>query len=79
LASKNTHIGEVVEKHQLGWTVDYDDIQEISEVLTNFGDMGQENIVQIKENLHDYFVEQLHVKRESLNRLLGEVKKALEA
>lgn len=79
LASKNTHIGEVVEEHQLGWTVEYDDIQEISEVLTNFGNMGQEKRVKIKKNLHDYFVEQLYVKRESLNRLLGEVMRALEA
>jgi glycosyltransferase involved in cell wall biosynthesis len=79
LTTKDTSLGQIVESHGLGWTVDYDDIQEISEVLTNFGNMGQESIVKIKKNLHDYFVEQLYVKRESLNRLLGEVKRAMEA
>jgi len=79
LASKNTFLGEVVEKYQLGWTVHYGDIQEIIDTLTNFGKMGPEEKAEIKRNLLNYFVDQLCIKRDSLNRLLGEVKRALEA
>jgi glycosyltransferase involved in cell wall biosynthesis len=78
LATKNTYLGDVVEKYGLGWTVHYDDTQEIIDVLTNFGNMGYEEKAGIKKNLQDYFVVQLFAKRESLNRLSDEVKRALE-
>jgi hypothetical protein len=78
LVSKNTQLGQIVEKHGLGWTVHYDDIQGIIDVLTNFENMGLEDKERIKKNLHDYFLDQLFAKRESLNRLSRELKRALE-
>jgi glycosyltransferase involved in cell wall biosynthesis len=78
LASKDTYLGEIVESNKLGWTVHYADIQEIIDVLANFGSMGYEEKAEIKRNLNEYFVKQLFIKQETLNRLLCEVKRALE-
>jgi glycosyltransferase involved in cell wall biosynthesis len=77
LASKNTYLGEIVEKQRLGWTVHYDDIQGIMDVLTSCGEMELQKKSEIKENLQEYFLHQLIAKRESLNRLSNEVKRAL--
>jgi glycosyltransferase involved in cell wall biosynthesis len=78
LATKNTFLGDVVEKYGLGWTVHYDNNQEIINVLANFGNMGDREKAEIKKNLQDYFVVQLLAKRESLNTLKDEIKRALE-
>lgn len=79
LASKNTYLGEIVERFGLGWSVHYDDVKEIIGVLTKFESMQSEEKLQIKRNLQEYFVHELIGKRESLNRLSNEVKRALEA
>ena len=77
LATKNTYLGEIVEKHRLGWTVRYDDIQGIMDALTACGEMELQEKSEIKMNLQGYFEDQLFAKRESLNRLSSEVKRAL--
>jgi glycosyltransferase involved in cell wall biosynthesis len=79
LASKNTYLGEIVERYGLGWSVHYDDIQEIIGVLAKFESMQAEEKLQIKMNLQEYFAHELIEKRESLNRLSNELKKSLEA
>ena len=79
MVAKDTHLGEIVERFGLGWTVHYDDVKEIIEVLTKFENLESEEIFKIKGNLQEYFEHQLIVKKESLNRLSTEVKKALEA
>ncbi len=77
LASKNTYLGEIVEKHRLGWTVNYDDIQGIMEVLTTCEEMELREKSEIKWNLQEYFLDQLIAKRESLNRLSSDLKRAM--
>jgi len=77
LATKNTYLGEIVEKHRLGWTVYYDDIQGIMGALTSYEKMELREKSEIKKNLQDYFKDQLTAKRESLNRLSSEIKRAL--
>ena len=79
LASKNTYLGEIVERFGLGWTVHYDDVKEIIGLLTKFENLESEELLQIKRNLQEYFEHQLISKKESLSRLSAEVKKALEA
>ena len=79
LAAKNTHLGEIVERFGLGWTVHYDNVEEIIGVLTKFENSESEEMIQIKRNLQEYFEHQLISKKESLNRLFTEVKRALEA
>lgn len=79
LASKNTYLGEIVERFGLGWTVHYDDVKEIIGVLTKFENSQSEELLQIKRNLQEYFEHQLISKKESLNRLYTEIKRALDA
>lgn len=78
LASRNTYLGELVGKHRLGWTVHYDDIQGIMGALNSYKKMELREKSEIKKNLQDYFNDQLIAKRESLNKLFGEIKRALE-
>ena len=79
LAAKNTYLGEIVERFGLGWTVHYDDVKEIIGVLIKFENSESEELLQIKRNLQEYFAHELIEKRESLNRLSNELKRALEA
>ena len=79
LAAKNTYLGEIVERFGLGWTVHYDNVQEIIGVLTKFENSESEEMIRIKGNLQEYFEHRLISKKESLNRLITEVKRALEA
>lgn len=79
LAAKTTYLGEIVERFGLGWTIHYDNVEEIIGVLTKLENSESEDMTQIKRNLQEYFEYQLISKKESLNRLFTEVKRALEA
>jgi succinoglycan biosynthesis protein ExoL len=78
LASKNTYLGDIVEKYRLGWTVHFDDVPEIIDVLVKCGNLELEGRDEVKLNLQDYFASQLSMKHESLNRLSRAVTKAFE-
>lgn len=79
LAAKNTHLGEIVERFGLGWTVHYDNVQEIIGVLAKYERLESKEIFQIRRKLRQYYEHQLISKKESLIRLSTEVKRALEA
>jgi glycosyltransferase involved in cell wall biosynthesis len=78
LASKNTELGEIVQKRYLGWAVKFDDVEEISYVLKNYQNLSQLEIVRIKENLRSYYYQEKNLKEIVLKKFKGDVLAALE-
>ena len=55
LTSKDTHIGEIVQKFNLGWAVTFGDSKEFEAALDEHTSMSEANRIHIVDNLKRYF------------------------
>lgn len=78
LASKNTELGEIVQKFHLGWVVEFGSIKEISQVLKDFQNLNPLEINLVKDNLRTFYRQEKILQQSILKELKSEVLKALE-
>lgn len=79
LTSRNTQLGDVVDNHNLGWSVKHEDTKEISAVLSECKKMDRKKKLQAQRNLHDFFIKEQLEKQRVLHRLSRNLASKLEA
>ena len=70
LTSKGTHLGDTVQKFNLGWAVTYGDFDEIEGVLDEFARMSKIQRIELNNNLETFF--QAEIKKQNANILVLE-------
>jgi glycosyltransferase involved in cell wall biosynthesis len=79
LTSSNTQLGEVIEAHDLGWTIKYGDIKEISTILSECKNMDRKKKLKARRKLQDFFRKEHLEKQKVLRRLSRDLTCKLEA
>lgn len=78
ITSKGTELGDIVEKHHLGWAVNYRNGDELYELLLNISGLTKDTNMLIRESLSRYYDEERNIQSEVENKLrttiLGYVK-----
>lgn len=69
ITSKNTQLGEVVEKYKLGWCVEHNNASEISALLAKYKSLNREKKLDIQINLRNFLAKELSERRETICRL----------
>ena len=59
LTSKGTHLGGIVQKFKLGWSVTYGDSEEIAGALNDYASLPEIKRVEILENLTRFFQDEI--------------------
>lgn len=77
VASKNTYLGEVVERYRLGWAVTYDDVTELSKLLDDFSALDDSEIEKIRINLSSYYLNEELNQRVAITKLEKELSDTL--
>lgn len=78
LTSRNTHLGEIVEGHGLGWAIEYDNVTEISRILAEYRNLEHVKKTDIQENLENFSAREYLDKQETINRLSRAIARELE-
>lgn len=79
LASVNTELGEIVENFNLGFTVEYGNIKSIEVALREIGRIDFAGLQQIKDNLRDYYGNQLELHQRNWNNFFEDLKNVMES
>jgi glycosyltransferase involved in cell wall biosynthesis len=79
LTSRYTQLGDVVEDHDLGWTVKHGDTKEISAILSKCKKMDRKEKLQAQRNLQDFFTKEQIEKQKVLHKLTRVLSSKLEA
>jgi glycosyltransferase involved in cell wall biosynthesis len=79
LTSRNTQLGDVVDDHNLGWTVKHEVTKEISAVLSECKKMDRKKKLEAQRNLHDFFMKEHLEKQRVLHKLSRNLASKLEA
>ena len=79
LTSSNTQLGDVVEDHDLGWTIKHGDTKEISAILSECKKMDRIKKLKAQRNLQDFFTKEQLENQKVLHRLSQDLASRLEA